>query len=265
MAQLIDHRGPQRREGDGLVAFEQDPANPASTRYLTVGGVPAYEAGNSCGTCEFWFTRLEGATRNVSVDAARTALANGLAALEDPVVDQLARVLAAGTYRTLLRDVSPRSVGPTDPGGYFGKEQVDLWGIDSFWGVPHDPRVPYYRVDDTPIDATRRLFEFLVPMYPVNWLDAETVGHHAARLDQTEPPTAVSLSVLDVNQPASWDDDAPLTEHWCLAHYLLDGHHKVAAAAAAGRPIRTLSFLAVDEGVSSPADHQRLLRLLGAT
>lgn len=267
MARVIDVRGPDLISGEGLARFADDP-NPAAARHLTVGGIPAYEVGNACGTCEFWFTRLEGASATgsiaESVDATRVALADGIASLDDLVVEQFARVLADGRYLVLLLDVEPRLVEPDDSASYFHDEQVALWGIDPVTGVPHDPATPYYRLPDTSIDATRSLFEFLVPLHPPSDLDADTLAGYASRLGSDDRPTAVALSVLDVKQPANWDDDATITEHWCLAHYLLDGHHKVAAAAAAGRPVRTLTYLAVDEGVSSPKDIARLRRLLGA-
>ena len=41
-----------------------------------------------------------------------------------------------------------------------------------------------------------------------------------------------------------------MTEHWCLAHYVLDGHHKVLAAAEGGATVGLLSFLAVEQGIS---------------
>jgi len=56
---------------------------------------------------------------------------------------------------------------------------------------------------------------------------------------------------LDVKQPANWNGNPNLTEHWCLSHYLLDGHHKIYAAAELGMPVSILSFLALQEGVSS--------------
>ena len=34
--------------------------------------------------------------------------------------------------------------------------------------------------------------------------------------------------------------------HWGLAHYLLDGHHKVEAAAQVGASVRLLSLVSVD-------------------
>lgn len=148
------------------------------------------------------------------------------------------------------------------PGGYFTSDQVDLWGLDGFWGLPHYPKVPYYQLDERVVSPTATLFEFVVPMYPPTWLDATTVESYAARADAVAVPTAVSLSPLDVKQPADWPEDQVVNTHWCLARYLLDGHHKLHAAAIAGRRARLLSFLAVDQGVSSPEHLDVLFGLL---
>ncbi|MFF4421542.1 hypothetical protein ACFY04_12270 [Streptomyces sp. NPDC001549] len=50
-------------------------------------------------------------------------------------------------------------------------------------------------------------------------------------------PTAVAISTLDVCEPAI---GMPIDQyrHWGLTHFLLDGHHKLEAAATASRPLR---------------------------
>jgi hypothetical protein len=50
-------------------------------------------------------------------------------------------------------------------------------------------------------------------------------------------------------------------EHWVLTHFLLDGHHKIEAAASAGRPIRLLSFVNERISIAAPEDLARCPRL----
>jgi hypothetical protein len=47
------------------------------------------------------------------------------------------------------------------------------------------------------------------------------------------------------------DEGEDYYEHWVLNHFLLDGNHKIEAAARAGHPIRLLSL--VDERISIAA------------
>jgi hypothetical protein len=96
------------------------------------------------------------------------------------------------------------------------------------------------------------LFEFLIPMHPHGWLDSTRLEEFEKRLDQGDRPTALALSVLDIKQPADWEESCEITEHWCLAHYLLDGHHKTYAAAKAGAAITLLGLVALDQGICQP-------------
>ncbi|MFC7671351.1 hypothetical protein ACFQT0_31050 [Hymenobacter humi] len=100
-------------------------------------------------------------------------------------------------------------------------------------------------------------------MFPPSWLDTERVAHYRTEIEKGGTPTAVALSVLDVKGPAWLDESGtipPYTEHWCLAHYLLDGHHKMYAASLLQKPIHLLAFIALDECImESPDDVATLL------
>jgi hypothetical protein len=50
------------------------------------------------------------------------------------------------------------------------------------------------------------------------------------------------------------DEGEDYYEHWVLTHFLLDGHHKMEAAATAGRPIRLLSLLDEHISIATPED-----------
>ena len=144
---------------------------------------------------------------------------------------------------------------PGDKNDYFAHEEIDTWGLDGFWGMPHFPKTEYYRLTTETLSNNRLLFEFLIPMFPSNWLKNDRVAEYSNNLDKGQTPTAVSLSVLDVKQYFDSRD-----KHFCLAHYLIDGHHKVYAAAKSNKPLTLISFLAVGKGVSSRDDIDHLFR-----
>lgn len=263
MSGLVDAHGPARLGRTGVAAFETVRTHTGyQSRYLRLHERRAYEVGNGCETCTFWFTRMEGANTNVSVDALRTRFAAGVSSASELAVEQFSAVLANEDYMVLLMDVLPVLTAPDDRAGYFAVEQVELWGLDGFWGLPHYPKVPYYRLPTRHVRDGARLFEFVVPMYPPTWLNADTLATYTEQLAEAGTPTTVALSVLDVKQPADWADGLAVTSHWCLSHYLLDGHHKLHAAAVAGMPVRLLSFLALNEGVSTQTDVETLVGLL---
>ncbi len=137
-----------------------------------------------------------------------------------------------------------------------------MWGLDGFWGVPHYAKNEYYRTETAKIQDGGALFEFIVPMFPKRYLNEKTIHAYEAILSQQTIPTALAVSILDVKGPATLTGDPEITTHWCLAHYLLDGHHKTYAAAKAGKSISLLSFLAVEKGISSPAQIAEALTVL---
>ena len=250
--------------GGGAIAFERTGEGWYFERHLVVEGVRCYEVGNNCDTCAFWFTRTAVASGYEEYTDVRDELRRGVEDVDSPLVGALTAALPPGRYLPMLLDVQPRLVRPWDPGDYFSEERTALWEIPTYWGLPHNCSGHYYRAGTRAVDVRRpmdlaHLFEFVVPLTSVGMLDAETVDEYAAGDGLA---TAVAVSVLDVKQPATWDGDPDPNMHWCLPHYLVDGHHKVAAAAAAGGPVRLLSYLALDEGCSTEEDRAKVADLL---
>ncbi|MCX5365798.1 hypothetical protein OG864_44685 [Streptomyces sp. NBC_00124] len=171
-----------------------------------------------------------------------------------------AALLPEGDYVPSLLRVEPRLILPGQEGDYFSREQVATWGIDAFWGLPEHPRTPCYRTFETAVDAEAHLYEFVVPMVPPSWNERERVAQYVERMEQGVVPTAVAVSILDLCLPAL-DLSTDYYKHWGLTHFLLDGHHKLEAAAAAGRPVQLFSLLALNEGLAEAADHHRLAAL----
>jgi hypothetical protein len=259
MSILVDRRDRVVTQSASVIGFEapRGPGWPVWNRYLTVEGKRAYHLGNVCGTCGYLFERMEGANGTIDVGALTGRLAEGVEALDDDLVDALALLMPAASYRVALLQLRPRLIqlGTTDD--YFVTEQVENEGdVDSFWGLPHHPKVPYYRAGERDFGIAR-LFEFVVPMYPERWLTPERTEDYATALAGGALPTAVAISVLDVKTPVNRG-----VGHWCFGHHLLDGHHKVAAAARLGRPLTLISFLAVDQCVASEDDMDAALAAL---
>jgi hypothetical protein len=231
-------------------------------RFITLDGKKAYHIGNICETCSFFFERLPGANDKISPTQLSSRFRGGLTEIDDDMLSTATAALPAGKYNVLLLQCVPRLVLPSTKGDYFAEEQVALWGVDGFWGLPHYTKTEYYRADLVKMGNGRGLFEFVVPMFPHNYLNAQTVGEYKAALMEGVVPTALAVSVLDVKQPANWDGEPEITKHWCLSHYLLDGHHKVFAACELGKPISILSFIAAEKGISNPKQISEAIQAL---
>lgn len=167
-----------------------------------------------------------------------------------------------GRYLPMLLEVEPSLVLPADEGDYFSREQVATWGLEPFWGLPVYPRTPYYRSFSTPVGDDAHLYEFIVPMVPPSWNDQERVDQHAEVLERSCLPTAVAVSTLDVCAPAV-ERGPDYYVHWGLTHFLLDGHHKVEAAARGGHRLQLLALLAIDASLAEEAQVLQVPELRG--
>lgn len=233
----------------------------AGQRLLWLDGRAAFELSLWCGTCPFLFKRLDGANDTVSLAALEERLADGVTAIEADVVERFAQLLAPGSYIAMLLQIEPRLVWPAAAGDYFSEDQVQTWGIDAFWGLPEYPHTPCYRTFETRVDREAHMFEFVIPMVPPTWNDRARVARHAERLQTSSRPTAVAVTTLDVCAPAVDDQASDWFWHWGLTHFLLDGHHKLEAAAAAGVPLQRLSLLTVDASLAEPEQVNRVPQL----
>lgn len=151
-----------------------------------------------CGTCPLVFQRLEGANRTLSADSLTQRLDEGPEVYDEVLAEAVGANLLDGVYLPVLLEIHPQLVYPGQEGDYFCEEQVDTWGIDPFWGVPETPRTPYYRTPSRVVSADALLFEFVVPLVPPSWNDAQRVASYVDLLAQTSMPTCVALSVLDI-------------------------------------------------------------------
>jgi hypothetical protein len=259
MSNIIKYRWASLGSAQSRIQFATDGGGawPVWDRYLLLDGKRAYQIGNICNTCAFFFERMDGANDRVEVNEAAAALQDGLQALSDPVSDQIAAGMPKDDYLVLLAKLAPRLVRPNQANDYFCHEQITLWGLDGFWGLPHNPRVPYYRGGDRDLEPGTRLFQFVIPMFPDNWLDQNSIHRYTEVLSSGRTPTAVAISVLDVKAPA--DPSGDIKEHYCLAHFLLDGHHKLLAAAKSGCTVSLLAFVSCSNGTSSREELARVL------
>lgn len=245
------------REKRALVAVPTPKPPPGTAfppRRLTLRGVPTFELGLWCGTCPALFKRLNEPV-TADVGPANERLNAGLSAIDDGVLKAYGDVLPKSRYTALLFDVEPHLVAPGGPSDYFTHEQVVTWGVDSFVGAPEDPGTPYYRTFEAPIATGGHLYEFVVPMVPPSWNDGTRSSEYTGGPMNA---TAVAYSLLDVIQPVN-DEGDDNYQHWVLSHFLLDGHHKFEAAAAAGRSVRLLSLVDEQISIASPEELSTLV------
>lgn len=252
---------------EARVHFGRPDATPSGQRfagrYLYLADEPAFELSLWCGTCPFLFERQGGANGTLSAAlGVMTELEGPLDTVDDRVLAPFATLLPEGELLPLLLEVRPELVAPHDERDYFSHEQVATWGTDRFWGLPENPRSFYYRTFETAVSPEAHLYEFVVPLVPPSWNDRARVEHYRAAVADGVVPTAVALSTLDVCEPATYEEATDHHAHWGLTHFLLDGHHKLEAAARSGAPVRLLALVSVSGSLASAGDLARLPELL---
>jgi hypothetical protein len=181
------------------------------------------------------------------------------------VLSSLGRLLPPGDYAVALLTTRPHLVVPAGELDYFWHEGPELFGIDPYYGVPHSPRTPYYRLCTLPLPPDGLFVELGIPLHQPGILDPDTVERYRVEIQEGHMPAAFSVGVLDIRQPADWEGDPEVTKHYILAQYLLDGHHKMQAAAQLGADLQLLCFVSREQsvyGYGEPSDLDRVMSAL---
>lgn len=217
-------------------------------RFISYGGEQLFHIGNICGTCAFFFSQLKNDLKSgIRVDPVRDILNKGLQSLDDHTTGQLKTILPDGKYQIFLMEIMPYLAKFNTKGDYFKEDQSALWGYVED-EIEDKTGIPYYRGTDIKIGDTEKLFEFFIPLYQLEFLNEERIEYYRNQIRSGAKPTAVALSVVDVKESMIYDEqpEDKIICHWSFANYLLDGHHKIAAAALERKPITLVSFIAKD-------------------
>jgi len=260
MLRILEHMKLRTGCSTSRISFETQGGGAWSVwdRYLAVDGKRAYHLGNICQTCAFLFKRLDGANTSIEVESASEALRIGVDEISNLVVRQIGEQLPEGEYIACLAETDLELVAPGGNRDFFASEQIALHGVDSFWDLPHDPRIAYYRTGEERIGDHAMLYPFVVPMFPERWLKADVIAKYTKQFEEGGHPTAIAIAVMDVKGPSDGGEKSgPIHEHWAFTNFLIDGHHKAAAARRLGLPLRLLTFVGVAQGVADQAQIEK--------
>jgi hypothetical protein len=252
--------------GEGVVSFEPwqtrgpdyDKDNSRWYCHLTIAGARVFEYGCPCGTCGIVFRKIGSVAHRLSDAQAVHLLGNLDEIPPHDALRSLARVLQPGLYCPSIVAGPVTFVEPGTSNDYFATDVVRLFGKEPpDYAEPSGPRTSYYRLGmDRQLDRTGRtsgphkalVTAVVMPLHAPAQLNRERIEywkrHHQAGLHLT----AFAVSVLDNQQPAMSPADStyPYEEQFLLTLCLLDGHHRIQAAAELGAPVRILSLLAMD-------------------
>lgn len=225
---------------------------PGHMVYLRVYSQASLEISSRCDTCPFAFTQLIDAP-SVDLQGVIDHLHGGINTIGDDIIELLSRGLPAGEYIATLLEVEPTYTTFGQPDDYFSTEQGGIWEPAlQYEGGRHYPRTGYYRTAtalvEPEVEPDAKFFEFVVPLHHTG--SYQRIDDWKQRMREGARPVALAIAFGESRCPATWGGISPVISHLCVAHYLLDGHHRIAAAALAGMPVRLLSAYAL--GGSEP-------------
>jgi hypothetical protein len=215
-----------------------------------------FEYGCPCGTCGIVFRKVASPAHRINDTEAFRALGDLAAVPSNDVLLKLARVLEPASYHPSILEGTVRLVQPGEPGDYFAHDVVRLFGLEPpDYEEPSSPKTSYYRFGSGHVlERTGRVggphkalaTAVLMPLHAPNQLSRERIDYWKHRHSVGQHLTAFAVSVLDNQAPAMEpvDKNYPYEELFLLTNCLVDGHHRIQAAAELGVPVRILALLA---------------------
>jgi len=222
-------------DGFGRVRVDHGTSWPRWSKTLYVGDVPLYRVSADCGTCETTMGLLGFPEAGNQAAAVRETLAD-LPELTAETLDALhpiVRELDSGHYRGHLVDLPIERADRPERSWWLRRiairDDPERWTVeDASWpGVTHF-QVPALLADSPPTYGS------ILPSQPLDGLDPATVERHSAAIARGERPAALLLAWTEYRYV-----EAEAEERFLLG-VVLDGHHRLAAYAAAGVPARVL-------------------------
>ena len=138
-----------------------------------------------------------------------------------------------------------------DENGYFEREWKSLW--KDHHSIRNDPRPPvggpYYRDRFAPFPVVFHslLAPFVIPLQEIGSLDATRVKFFEEKIQSGSIPIAVAVGIIDDQGPWAEMEGADYLRHTTFLQFLLDGHHKVQAAANIGGPVIIMNLISLGE------------------
>lgn len=180
------------------------------------------------------------------------ALATGLTRLDRETVTPISDLLPPAYYLASLSTLRPQRVEPGSPQDYLTNEVHTFWrqgsaASSSYYRTPgwREPAVITFP-DGHQIQGEDVGVNVLLPTQPLEGLNPKRVRHYGQRMEAGGHPTIVSLQVLEHRDTNSQSGAAVALASLSLSvHHVLDGHHKLQAAALTGLPLTVLAFTAL--------------------
>lgn len=231
-------------------------------RFISLDKEKMYHIGNICGTCAFFFIKQSKSLDvNFNQKYLIESLNNGNIELTKKTVGELSKIIPNGNYLVLKTTIKPEIASRESGNNYFQKEQRETWRDDFDEESLNPEESKYYNYYREPLkdfgktkyDYKEAFFNFFVPLYGTSELDESRIEYYKSKLTKGEQPIVISVGVLDVKTSEEYplingeEVNPEFGTHWCLANYIIDGHHKMKAASELNQEIGLITFISRDE------------------
>lgn len=231
-------------------------------RFISIDNQKMYHIGNICDTCEFFFLKQsENLEVNFNQEYLIDSLNTGSFEFTKENLKELSKIVPNGNYLVLKTTIRPTIVTKNSNNNYFEKEQRDTWRDEfdeeslkpeksEFNNYYREPLIDFGKVQYSHKDA---FFNFMIPLYQTTNLNQSRIEFYKSNLTSGKIPFAVSIGVLDVKTSEEYPEidgkeiNPEFGTHWCLANYIIDGHHKIKAASELNQEIELITFISRDE------------------
>jgi len=222
-------------------------------------------------TTEFWLKFLDSRvpwslnSENIS-KALNTADLTYLCNMD--VINHISRIFDRGYYSVAFRTIHPHWFEGSDNSNYFNAQHY-LFGNRSVRECPLDGgfyqcfwKDPSWTVERPLIGWKEKsgigiapvpvgMFEMIVPLQLKKNLDRSRIEYYKESIMKGNIPTVLALGFVDDRKTVSFADRLnhipkmyPKYDHLCtIVSWIIDGHHKMAAAAEVNSPIRFLQYI----------------------
>jgi hypothetical protein len=212
---------------DGVLSFDLD----GDYWHLKINGEPLYLIGTRCGTCNAIFERVRQDNLPITPRQLSDRFQNGLEKISQEEIDTIAVLLPKGEYRVGLLEVTPRIMTREN------RDRTVSCEADYYWLCQMREK------------EKGNEYEMILPLASQASLDQERISFYKNKLADGQVPTALALSFVDGRIiRGEYHQTA-------LAHFLLDGHHKIMAASELSKPITLMSFLATGREMGHITDN----------
>ncbi|MBI9051827.1 MAG: hypothetical protein JEZ00_20590 [Anaerolineaceae bacterium] len=251
------------KNGESIISFQ--PWQTSGTEYeldssrwychLLVNGERIYEYGCPCGTCGIIFRKVGSTNHKISDPEAVQILGDLKKIPSSKGLQQLARVLEPGIYHPLVIEGKITSIEPGAANDYFATDVVRLFGFEPpEYKEPSGPWTTYYKFrSDNETGRTGHISGLhnalitavVMPLHDPSKLNRERIDYWKQKHSQGNTLTAFAISVIDNQSPAmgSPDPTYKYEEHYLFTNCVIDGHHRIQAAAELEASVRILSFV----------------------